>query len=237
MNSSKEIALVTGASSGLGRSVAIKLAERNFHVILSSRNLEKLISVKTDIENKSGECSVIPVDVSDESSVQSLENKCKNIGFVSVVVNNSGIGLFSKIENHSTENWDRMINVNLRGAFLISRAFIPQMQQHKRGTLVFMNSVAGKYGYPFSAGYVASKFGLRGLAESLRNELRQFNIKVTSVHPGAVNSPFWDNTNADFPREEMMQDKDVAEMIVHVITSPGNTVAEEIVVRRVKGDF
>ena len=237
INTHKELALVTGASSGLGRSISLKLAIENFHVILSSRNLEILNSVKYCIESNSGDCTVIPLDVGDEHSVQDLENTCKKIGFVSVVINNSGIGLFIKIEYNSTEDWDRMINMNLRGAFLISRAFIPQMHEHNRGTLVFMNSVAGKYGYPFSAGYVASKFGLRGFAESLRNELRKFNIKVTSVHPGAVNSPFWENTNANFPRNEMMQDNEVADMIVHAITFPGIAVAEEIVVRRVKGDF
>ncbi|NQU66819.1 MAG: SDR family oxidoreductase [Candidatus Marinimicrobia bacterium] len=233
----KQIALVTGASSGLGKAIALRLVEQNYHVVLASRNIEKLEIVKNEIENKSGKCTIIPTDVSLESSVQHLVTECDKLGFVGTVINNSGLGLFSKISNHSTEDWDQMINVNLRGAFLISRGFIPAMQNRKQGTLVFVNSVAGKWGYPFSAGYVASKYGLRGLADSLRNELRSDHIKVTSVHPGAVDSPFWDNTKANFPRHEMMQDDDVAKMVVQAITLSGNAVNEEIVIRRVQGDF
>ena len=111
------------------------------------------------------------------------------------------------------------------------------MTQRSEGLLVFMNSVAGKKGYPFSAAYVASKYGLRGLADSLREELREDNIKVISIHPGAVDTPFWDSLDTNFPRDEMLNSDVLAESIVHTIQAPGNFTVEEMVVRRTRGDF
>ena len=111
------------------------------------------------------------------------------------------------------------------------------MKQKKKGSLIFINSVAGKKGYAYSAAYVASKFGLRGLAESLREELRGDNIKVVSIYPGAVDTPFWDDIQSDFPREEMLNSDALAESIVHTIQAAGNFTVEEMVVRRTAGDF
>ena len=159
------------------------------------------------------------------------------IGHVSLVINNAGLGVFSKIEESTVEDWDAQINVNLRGSFLVSRKFIPAMQTQTMGTLVFMNSVAGNFGYPYSAAYVASKFGLRGLSDSLRNELRKDNIKVISVHPGASDTAFWDDISVDFPREEMLSPEMIADSVVHAIEAPGSTVIENLTIRRVGGDF
>ena len=92
-------------------------------------------------------------------------------------------------------------------------------------------------GYPYSAAYVSSKYGMRGLADSFREELRQDNIKVISIHPGAVNTPFWDNSNSDFSRDEMLKVQTLSESIVHVINASGNFTVVEMVVRRTGGDF
>ena len=164
-------------------------------------------------------------------------DEVNTLGEISTVVNNSGFGKFDKIESVKISDWDEMMAVNLRSAFLLSQAFIPNMKKNKFGNLVFINSVAGQYGYSFSAGYVSSKFGMRGLAESLRNELRQHNIKVTTVYPGAVDSLFWDNVNVDFPRDEMMTSKEIAETVLFAIQKTGIGALEDIVIRRTKGDF
>ena len=111
------------------------------------------------------------------------------------------------------------------------------MIKNKAGKIVFINSVAGINPYPFSSAYVASKYGLRGFSASLREELREYKIKVISIHPGAVNTPFWNNVKGDFPREEMLAAKDVAKTITESILSPNNMVCEEIVIRRSAGDF
>jgi len=237
MPKSEKVALITGASSGIGKSLSRKLCENGYHCILAARSEEKLQHLAESIRDDGHECSAIIADVGDESSVDALFEQSSKIGTVSLVVNNAGLGIFSKIEESTVEDWDAQINVNLRGSFLVSRKYIPEMQKQKSGTLVFMNSVAGNFGYPYSAAYVASKFGLRGLSESLRNELRKDNIKVISVHPGAIDTAFWDDINVDFPREEMLSPEMIANSVVHAIEAPGATVIENLTIRRVAGDF
>ena len=119
----------------------------------------------------------------------------------------------------------------------MSHYIAESMIKRKTGRLVFINSVAGINAYPYSSAYVASKFGLRGFTASLREELREHNIKVISVHPGAIDTPFWNNVNVDFPKDEMLKSDDVAESVVHAILAPNNVVQEEVVIRRTGGDF
>ena len=234
---SDKIVLITGASSGLGRAISICLASKNYHCILSSRNKVKLKEIADYMHSKNYTCTIIPSDLTSEKSIENLYQECQRIGFVEMVVNNAGVGIFSKIEDSSIADFDKQVSINLRAPFILSKKFIPDMKKKSKGRLIFINSVAGKTGYPFSSSYVSSKFGLRGLSESLREELRQDDIKVISIHPGAIDTPFWDNVNVDFSREQMLSPESVANDIVNAMESSGNSVVEEIVIRRNKGDF
>ena len=232
-----ETAVITGASSGVGKSLAIQLSDAGYKVVLAARSEDKLNVIAEEIQKMGGNCLVVPTDVSQPEQINNLKDRTLEYGDVFVVINNAGLGKFCKIEDVTLEDWNRQLDVNLRATFLVSQAFIPGMKRRKKGTLVFMNSVAGKKGYPYSAAYVASKYGMRGLADSLREELREDNIKVISIHPGAVDTPFWDGTGVNFPREEMLDTATLAQSIVHTIQSPGNFTIEEMVVRRTAGDF
>jgi len=233
----KRVAVITGASSGIGAAISEKIARSGYYVVMASRNIEKMKSIAIKIEKEGGKSLIVPVDIAKAEDINKLYLECSSIGNVEILINNSGIGIFSKVENTSIEDWDKQMDVNLKGSFLTSRKFIPDMKKNKSGCIVFINSVAGKKGYAFSSAYVASKYGLRGLADSLREELREHNIKVVSIHPGAVDTPFWDSVDADFPRNEMLNPEEISDIIVHSITMPGNLVSEEIVLRRTKGDF
>ena len=232
-----ETAVITGASSGVGKSLAIQLSDAGYRVVLAARSKDKLNAIAEEILSKGGDSLVVSTDVSQPEQINNLKDRALEYGDVSVVINNAGLGKFSKVEDVAIEDWDRQLDVNLRASFLVSQAFIPGMKQRLNGILVFMNSVAGKKGYPYSAAYVASKYGMRGLADSLREELREDNIKVISIHPGAVDTPFWDGKGVNFPREEMLNTHTLAQSIVHAIQSPGNFAVEELVVRRTAGDF
>jgi len=236
MKASK-IVLVTGASSGIGQEISKALCKEGYEVILTSRTKKKLIKLNKELENLGYTSHPIPCDVSNEIEVKNLYKKSLEIGFVSCVVNNAGFGKFSKIEKTSIKDWDNQINTNLRGAFLITRQFVGKMIKKKEGKIIFINSVAGKYGYPYSSAYVSSKFGLRGLADSLRNELREHNIKVISIHPGAINTNFWDNIKGDFPKDEMLTAECIANFTLQAIISPDDAVVEEMVIRRTAGDM
>ena len=232
-----ETAVITGASSGVGKSLAIQLSDAGYKVVLAARSEDKLNAIAEEIKKMGGNCLVVPTDVSQPEQINALKNEALKYGEISLVINNAGLGKFCKIEDVTLEDWNRQLDVNLRATFLVSQAFIPGMKRRKKGTLVFMNSVAGKKGYPYSAAYVASKYGMRGLADSLREELREDNIKVISIHPGAVDTPFWDGAGVNFHREEMLDTATLAQSIVHAIQSPGNFTVEELVVRRTAGDF
>ena len=232
-----ETAVITGASSGVGKSLAIQLSDAGYRVVLAARSEDKLNAIAEEIQSKGGNSLVVLTDVSQPEQINNLKDRALEYGDVSVVINNAGLGKFSKVEDVAIEDWDRQLDVNLRASFLVSQAFIPGMKQRLNGTLAFMNSVAGKKGYAHSAAYVASKYGMRGLADSLREELREDNIKVISIHPGAVDTPFWDGIGVNFPREEMLSTHTLAQSIVHAIQSPGNFAVEELVVRRTAGDF
>ena len=237
MSNQKKIALITGASSGIGRSLALELSSKGYELILSSRNIDLLNDVADNVSELGGKVHVIQMDIKDSSSVEELFVKSKKIGFVDIVVNNAGFGKFDKIQDIDIKDWDNQLSVNLRGSFLITKFFSKPMREKKKGMFVYINSVAGKKAYPYSSAYVASKFGLRGFSRSIRVELREHNIKVISVHPGAVDTAFWDNVKGDFPRGEMMSSKNIAESIVHSICAPDNVVVEELDIQRTKGDF
>ena len=119
----------------------------------------------------------------------------------------------------------------------MTKMIVDNFKTKKNGKIVFISSVAGLQPYKNSTAYVASKYGLRGFASALREELREFNIKVITVFPGAVNTPIWDNKNMDELRDDMIQTDDLTETIIHAINAPNNCVTEEITIRRTSGDF
>ena len=231
----KPIAIITGASTGIGKHISIKLS-KSYHIILISRNIKKLKLVEEKIKKDGNDCSIVCTDVSDESSMDKIRSKI-DINKVDVLINNAGIGIFNKIIDTSISDWDKQINTNLRGSFLMTKMVVGKMIENKSGKIVFINSVAGLYPYPFSSAYVASKYGLRGFASSLREELREYNVKVISIHPGAIDTPFWDNVKANFPRNEMLSSQDVATSVVSAILAKNNVVHEELIIRRTGGDF
>tara|TARA_B100000029_G_C17592206_1_gene962917 strand:+ start:1889 stop:2593 length:705 start_codon:yes stop_codon:yes gene_type:complete len=234
MSSSQPIAVITGASSGIGESIAYKLSEYNYHIVIIARSINKLSLIKEKIKT---ECTAIKADLSNPKEIKRVVSKIENPQNIEVLVNNAGIGIFNKVQDTSLKDWDSQINTNLRAPFLITKAFLPYMINKNMGKIIFINSVAGLNPYPFGSAYVASKYGMRGFSSTLREEVRQNNIKVISIHPGAVDTPLWDKSDSDFNRKDMLNVKDVSEMIIQTILAPNNLVCEEITLRRTKGDF
>ena len=232
----KPIAIITGASTGIGRSLAIKLSE-HYLVYLISRNKENLNKTKKLINAQNNDCKIIVSDISKNQSINDIYSQIEGKEKIELLINNAGIGVFKSITDTTIEDWDNTINTNLRGSFLMTKMIVNDLKSKKNGKIVFISSVAGLQPYKNSTAYVASKYGLRGFASALREELREFNIKVITVFPGAVNTPIWDNKNMEKLREGMMEVDNLTETIFHAINSPDNCVTEEITIRRVLGDF
>ena len=237
MDSYNSIAIITGASTGIGRSLSIELARRKFQLILISRNQKKLLNTEKKIKDIGGKCLSVIADVSKESSMDEIYSKIINPEKVDLIINNAGIGIFDKIQNIKISDWDTQMNTNLRSSFLMTKMIINDMIKKKSGKIVFINSVAGLKPYLHSSAYVASKYALRGFAAGIREELREHNIKILSIHPGAINTPFWKNSNSNFPKDQMLSSGDVSQCIVDAILAPNDLVQEEIVIRRTAGDF
>ena len=232
----KPIAIVTGASTGIGRELAVELSN-NYFVYLVSRNINNLNKIKKIIVNNKNDCDIIAADISDQESVEKIYNTIHNKNNIDLLINNAGIAIFKDISNTSIDDWDKTINVNLRGSFLMTKFAVEIFKLKKTGKIVFINSGAGLKPFKDSSAYVASKYGLRGFASSLREELRQFNVKVISIFPGAVDTPLWNNKNVDNIRQDMMNVNDLCQTIIHSINAPNNCVVEEILIKRNLGDF
>ena len=233
---SRPIAIITGASTGLGRSLAIKLSNQYF-VYLISRNKINLKETKSLILKNNNQCEIIVADICNQKCIDEIYSKIENKNNIQLLVNNAGVAIFNNITELTLEDWDKQINTNLRGSFLMTKMVIDNFKSKKSGKIVFINSVAGLNPYKNSTAYVASKYGLKGFASALREELRSYNIKVISVYPGAINTPLWDTLEMDNFRPEMMKTDDVSSVICNAIDAPNNCTVEEVVVRRVLGDF
>jgi len=232
----KPIAIITGASTGIGRELAIELSN-NYFVYLISRNIDNLNKTKEIIINNNNDCDIIVADITNQESVEKIYNTIHDKDNIELLINNAGIAIFKDISSTSIDDWDKTINVNLRGSFLMTRLIVEIFKVKKSGKIVFINSGAGLKPFKNSSAYVASKYGLRGFASSLREELREYNVKVISIFPGAVDTPLWDNKNVDNIREDMMNVNDLCQTIIHSINAPNNCVVEEILIKRNLGDF
>ena len=232
----KPIAIITGASTGIGKKLAIELSD-DYFVYLISRNKIKLENTKKIIEHRNNNCEVISCDISQNDAINEISSKIKYIENVELLINNAGLGVFKSITDTTIDDWDKTINTNLKGSFLMTKMIVDQFKANKRGKIIFVNSVAGIKPFENSTSYCASKYGLRGFASSLREELRSFNVKVISIFPGAVNTSIWNDKNMDEHREFMMQTDDLCEIIINSINAKNNCVVEEITIRRNAGDF
>jgi short-subunit dehydrogenase len=194
MNVKGRIAIVTGASTGIGREVARELASRSATVVLASRNREKLETLAEELAPYPGLTLVIPTDVTDRYAVEALARRTVEVyGSIDILVNNAGSGLFAPIAGGSIENARRLFEVNFWGAVQSIQATVPYMQTQKSGHIVNVSSVAGWIAPPHMGMYAATKFALRAVSDSLRVELAGSGVKVSTIFPGLTQTQFTEN--------------------------------------------
>lgn len=211
---------------------------KGVRLALVARNARNLRAVAADCTrlNPRAEVAVFPCDTSDELSVAKLQRAVKRRwGAVDGLINNAGAFTQAKFAETTVAEFDRMIAVNLRSAFLVTRAFLPAMLEQRRGDVFFMSSIAGLGAYPNAAAYCAAKFGVTGLAQVLRAETKAHGVRVCCVHPGATWSPSWSGSGV--PPERIMPAEDVARAFLDVYRLSRGTVVEEIVLRPQLGDL
>ncbi len=193
-------AIVTGASSGIGRESARELAARSANVVLASRNRAKLEEVAVDLVHLPGRTLVVPTDVTDRLAVEALVRRTlEEFGAVDILVNNAGSGLFAPIASGSIENMRRIFDVNLWGAIHCIQAAVPYMQAQRRGHIVNVSSVAGRFAPPYMGIYAATKHALRAVSDALRNEVAGSGIGVSTIYPGLTQTSFTEAMTQEVP--------------------------------------
>lgn len=229
MNIQNKSAIITGASSGLGAAAAKALIKKGAQVYGLARNIEALSKLKNELGN-----SFIPVkmDITNQKAI----NNWINSVFIeeskpTILINNAGIGSFGKIDELSSEQWLGMINTNLNGMFYLTSKVASLMKhQDKSAHIINIGSILGTTGRAESTAYCTTKFGIRGFSEALYKELKAFNIKVTCVNPGSIETNFFESSGVE-SHQNMLHPNDLANTIVYLLETPDNMLINELNVR------
>jgi NAD(P)-dependent dehydrogenase (short-subunit alcohol dehydrogenase family) len=226
-----QVAVVTGAGSGIGAAIAHRLSDLGALVVLCGRTTRKLETVAEAIKKAGGKAEAVACDVSDLQPVESAAKRVEaSFGRVDILVNNAGIGGFGgPLHQLAPDAWDDILNTNLRGVFYTTRAFGPMMIRARSGHIVNISSLAGKNALPNGAAYAASKWGLNGLSYSIAEELRGHNIRVSVVCPGSTNTDLSPHAGKD--QSKMLQPEDVAHAVAMLVTQSPQSFVSEILLR------
>jgi 3-oxoacyl-[acyl-carrier protein] reductase len=218
-------AIITGGGRGIGKEITILLGKQGANIVVCSRTESEINSVIKEIKQLSNQVSVLGVkcDVSISSQVNSLVKSAIEIfgsKTIDILVNNAGVAFNKKLIDTSEEEWDQTININLKGAFLFTKAVLPHMIARKSGVILNVNSGAGRAGFSNLSSYCASKFGLFGLAESLALEVDIYNIRVMTIFLGQVATKMWQDFDYSYyekNKSRMLSPQNVAAKIVEMI--------------------
>ncbi|MFG2059453.1 SDR family oxidoreductase [Micromonospora sp. NPDC048930] len=241
LNLRDQIAIVTGASSGLGEATALRLAELGARVALLARSKADLDRVAARINDAGGAASVLPTDLSDPTDVvATAERIVTRADPLRVLVNVAATDAPGPADEVSLEAWERVIRVNLTAPFLLSRAVLPLMRAAGGGTIVNVSSVAGRRGWANASAYCATKFGLTGLTQALAAEGAPHGVRVVCLYPGAMATHWgaWSPADRGEPRqmapEDALPPKDVADYIAWLVSAPAHLTVTEAVVAPIR---
>jgi len=237
-----KVAVITGASSGIGEATAQALAEQGADVALAARRRDRMEDLAKRISAGGGAAEVFEVDVSDESAARELlEGTKEKLGGVDILVNNAGVMLLGPVQGADTEHWRRMVDVNCLGLLYCTHAALPLMQERGGGHIVNVASVAGRHAGLGSAVYNLTKFGVVGFSEALRQEALHSNIRVTVIEPGFVATELQGHNVLEVVKQaiekmreeigEVLDAEDIAAAIAYAVTQPQRVNVNEILVR------
>lgn len=229
--------LVTGGTQGIGRAIIEKFAAQGFDVFTCARNAKDLEKLKAWFSSNypGRQLLAFQADLSRKEDVQAFAKAVKLVSIPDVLVNNTGVFLPGAIHNEPEGNFELMMHTNLFSAYYLTREFTEEMIQRKSGHIFSMGSIAGLTAYANGGSYAISKWAMLGFTKCLRQELKDFNIKVTSVMPGATYTASWEGV--DLPLERFMKVEDVAESVWAAYNLSPSSVVEEIVIRPQLGDI
>ncbi|MDF2857499.1 MAG: short-chain dehydrogenase [Neobacillus sp.] len=225
-----QIAIITGASRGIGKEIAVKLAEQGMKISIVGSSAQ--ISETAEDLKKIGFQHVLPIqaDVSKEEDMQQVVKKTiEEFGQVDLLVNNAGVGFFKLTEEVTVEEWKKVFEVNVQGVFLATKAVLPHMKERKSGTIITISSDVGKYTIPNGAAYTSTKYAVQGFSGSVAQEVREYGIRVGTINPGMVDTFFADSTQGLPEKHDWLKVSDIANAVVYMASAPKYMLIDEIV--------
>jgi NAD(P)-dependent dehydrogenase (short-subunit alcohol dehydrogenase family) len=227
-----KVAIVTGAGRGVGRAIARRLASEGMSVTLIARSEAALLDVAREIGEAGGEALAIPADVADVGAIEEAVARTEErFGGLDVLVNNAGTSVTAPSDSFPLETWQRILDTNLTGAFVCSRAAYGALKRRGSGNIVAIASGAGRQGYPRMAAYSASKFGMIGLMQALAAEWGPDRIKVSTILPGSIWTEFGGRSLTERgrdPSRKYIEADDVADAVVYLLTQPDRAWTQEM---------
>ena len=226
-----KVALVTGGGRGLGEAICRVLAEAGATVVMADFRAELIARVAKEIEESGGRAIPKRLDITDDgATADAIDSIVGDLGTIDFLINNAGTDLTVSIEEMPVEEWDRIMAVNLRGPFVLSKRVLPVMRKAGRGHIVNVASTASKRAWANASAYHASKWGLLGFSHALHVEARQSNVKVTAVVCGGMRTPFLLDRFPDIDVNTLQDPRNVADTIRYVLSQPAETVIPEVMV-------
>ncbi len=237
----RPVILITGAGKGIGRAIAQEFSVQSGSIkprlFLVSRSEEDLISLGKFCLSQKIECETMIADISNTFELAEIVDNCiKHFGRIDCLINNAGVGRFGDFLSFSENDYDYIMNTNLKGTFFLTQLVFEKMMKQKSGHIMFVTSVAAVTPFEHSALYCMSKFGQKGFCDVLRSYGRKNNVRITNVMPGAVETPMWGKITKAM-QKKMMQPQDIAKAVVSAFYLPERTSIEEILVRPITGDL
>lgn len=224
-----QVAVVTGASKGIGKAIAGALASEGATIFLAARSERELNQAAEDLSKAGHSAVAVKTDMTREEQVRNLIDTAQtHTGHIDILVNNAGMGVFKRCVDMDVKEFDAMWTLNMRGVFLATKFSLPVMMKQNSGNIVNIASLAGKNSFVNGTGYAATKWALRGWASSLILEVRENNIRVVTIFPGSVDTSF---SSTGKRGDAITQPEDVAAAVVFAVTAPSRSMFSEIDVR------
>jgi NAD(P)-dependent dehydrogenase (short-subunit alcohol dehydrogenase family) len=228
-----KVAIVTGASRGIGRAISLALAREGATVVLAARSIPELKETAERVVQSGGRAVIVVTELTEEDSIKNLIKVTgEKFGRLDILVNNAGITHSAKLEETSTREWERCIWVNARAPFILCREALGLLRKSNPAYIINIASVVGVKGYPMQSAYTASKHALRGMSISLSEELRDSSVRVHVLCPGGVDTELVGKVRPDINKEDLIRPDEIAELVLYLVTHEGNAVVDELHIRR-----
>lgn len=229
------VAFITGAGGGIGREIVLSLAKEKVNIVLfGGNNLDNLNETSRLAEEFGVKTFIYPGDLTDDKVLKDNFNKAiKEVKKIDILINNAGKAHSSSIEETDEELYDKIMNLNMRVPFMLTRLCLPYLKKSDRANIINIASIVAHNGYPLQSAYVASKHALLGFTKSLANEVYKDGIRVQAISPGGVYTDMIKVSRPDLTGEGMIYPKDIADIVMFLLKNRGNAVIDEIIVHRV----